>query len=97
MHAYRLLERKDWCQKAQARDVDGIPVDARDSDAVSFCMTGAVARAYKTDRGIRTRIYDALIQKLPIDPVAWNDRPDRTKEDVIETLKKIEISLDKPR
>ena len=40
----RLLEQ-GWCQGAAAHDDAGRSVDALDSDAVEFCLTGAIARA----------------------------------------------------
>ena len=44
---------KGWCQGAMARDGDGDRCTPHDGCAMSFCLTGGLARVVKGERNIR--------------------------------------------
>ena len=88
MKAWELIE-KGWCQLDYARDEYENPVDIDDSDAVKWCLVGALDRIYPdfTENTIMlTKVKNA------IDLIAmWNDDRSRTKEEVVNLLKRLDV------
>jgi hypothetical protein len=91
MKPSELLKKKGWCQGRSALDVDGNLVNPRSKKAVKFCIIGAVEACIRV--GIDSwEDYDGAFDKvrrvLRVWSLAeWNDKPGRTKEEVIKVLK----------
>ena len=98
MKAYELLSRPGaWTQHTLARDHDGDAVTVDSPHACAWCVAGAIMRCYPL---IKTpTLIDKLKQELLptwkestafiIGP--YNDDPNRTQEEVVELLKKLDI------
>lgn len=93
IEAANLLETKGWTQGAFARDANGISISDDEESAVCFCTIGALNRVscenvvcghntegHKAYEHLRNSIGRHRVTK-------WNDYDDRTKEDVINTLR----------
>lgn len=80
-----------WCQGAYARDDRGYSTIGDQSDAVSWCMSGALGavsgwQTFKAEQAIRPYLgNDNLVQ--------WNDRIRRTKAEVIAVFDQAIASL----
>ena len=92
----RLIAEVGWTQGASAKLACGVRVSPCAKEAACFCLDGAVSRATnygffrKSENRLRyTAAATALLcALLPPDLgrtsyVEWNDRPGRTKEDVL--------------
>ena len=93
MKAWEYLEKKGaWCHGAMARDKDDHPCYPGSKDAVTWCLLGAIFKAYPERR--RGVIYSKMYKFLGLhDSMStWNDDPKRTKRQVIALLKKVEGS-----
>ena len=97
MKAYELLsDPSRWTQKTMARNKHGDATSPLDLDACSFCLVGAIERCYGSiDEGIP--LEELIKQELKVQAPnfefigQWNDAPDRTHEEVVELLKKLDI------
>jgi hypothetical protein len=76
-----------WCQEASAKDINGKPVSANSSEAVSFCLIGAMDHIVEKETGsfnhFADRYYETMKPRIKkvmgIGSVAmWNDNPSRT-------------------
>lgn len=86
----RLSARGAWTQNGFARNKAGWKVEPENPDAVSFCAAGA---CYLSSCGIDTiELDDALhwlneaafsATKGRMDAIAYNDRPERTKSQML--------------
>lgn len=89
--ARKLLIEKGWTQAAYARDINGYRVSPRSTDAVCFCSIGAIQHVHGSwgvPERFLTRASEHAYWSVPV----WNDKPGRTKEDVIALFDKaIEI------
>lgn len=94
--ATELIER-GWCQDHAACDEHGASADWEAKNAASFCTLGAVARATRSLQfnvfkdGVYDRVVAALKARLPDgyrgSVPAWNDAPERTKQEVLDLLR----------
>jgi hypothetical protein len=96
MKAWQLLEEKDWCQYALAKDSQGFPVRSNSSQACCFCVIGLLAAVADTSlKDSFSSSYSCLeahIEKtFNLTVVRWNDHPERTKEEVLAVLKELDI------
>lgn len=96
------LIKKGWTQDAFARNILKTPINEKRSDAVEFCMVGAINRATfngrKKNYDYDTRIeifkaFEGCISVYPpgfpasrSDLIVFNDRAGRTKEEVLEAM-----------
>lgn len=89
MKAAEFLDQHEWCQGTYARDAEGNPRVAHSREAVRFCLIGALLRVYVGDSffQVRAQITEALQQHPP----NWNDAPERTKADVVNLLKELNL------
>ncbi len=84
--AINLIE-KGWCQGSSARNVQDRPTDVLSSTAIRFCALGAL---YRTGKSTCYPVLRRNLSSIVNDAVSnWNDTPGRTKEEVIEALKKL--------
>lgn len=91
----RELVAQGWCQGADARDADGTSVDAWDSAAESWSILGAIVAVLEREAAttgelpldqLAAALY-ALADVIETDSlVGWNDRPQRTAEDVVSAI-----------
>lgn len=90
--AARELLSKGWTQGAYARSATGI-VDCYSTEAISFCLWGAVRRVAGDNHASRSAALAAVAAQLP-EPylsgvngkpqlVAWHDQGDRTQADIL--------------
>ena len=96
-----------WCQGAMATTGDGTPVGYNEFEACNFCLMGAMSHirdisphdsyniAYEAVRYAIEEAYPGEAignNHLGLDPMAyWQDRSDRTKEQVIGVM---QIAMD---
>ena len=101
MKAYEVIEQNDWCQGASAMDASGKATHALSPKAVAFCAIGAMKKAYHVNRCqtiddvlIAQHNYrclrQCLVDDVGLDITAWNDTPGRTKDEVVDVLKRAE-------
>ena len=85
MKAWEIIQKHGWCQHSSAKDRHGDPVGWDDPRAASFCILGALAKAYNgsTMSPVEMKLRYVLNECV----VAWNDVPGREEEDVINVLK----------
>lgn len=88
-----LLEQPGaWTQGAFARDIDGHVVRSCDADAVCWCAFGAFGPV--SPNGLNSLYEEAgtflreAIGRRSI--TQWNDDPNQTQENVVETFRKAE-------
>ena len=82
--AWELIEQTGWCQKEEVKRKKGV--------VVGYCAAGAIFKVYGDDltifRGIINKVR-AVIGAVGL--AAWNDAPERTKAQVVATLKGVEV------
>ncbi len=80
----RGLVQAGWTQGAYARNAAGKCTIPSDSDAVSFCALGALAKLVSRESWLFTPARKALESALGTTAVSeWNDEPGRTREEVL--------------
>lgn len=89
MKAYELLEQKGWCQRVLAKDVSGFNVRPEDKRACTFCAVGALYHCYDSDDAFNITVDLNSIHRKGL--VSWNDTTGRTKQEVIDLLKKADV------
>ena len=73
---------RGWCRGADARDADGISVSRSDEKAVEWDARGALLDC---EPGCLVLLRDFLEPKWDRNILAWNDAPERSKAEVLET------------
>lgn len=88
--------RRGWTQKVHARTADGKQRMWDAPDAVSWCAYGAIrAEAIGEITANEARLALARRVNPDMDAVApWNDRPERTAEDVAATMDAVAAELE---
>ena len=76
MKAYELIEQCGWQQGAYGNSGDG------------FCIMGVLYEAYEFDIAVGYKC--RIKEKVGCMPEIWNDKPERTKAEVIAVLKQME-------
>lgn len=90
--AWKLLEQKEWIQGWSAKTEDGISVPADSPLAYKFCTIRAIARVYGCNIEKIGKIEKYVLETTGKYSVTkWNDHPSRTKEEVIKTLKELDL------
>lgn len=102
----RELVEQAWCRGADARDVEGVPVEPWDERAVSWSLLGAIVATLEKEaeeRGelpledLAVALY-ALAELVEADSLAaWNDEPERTQASVSAVLVQAEAACDRAR
>ena len=89
MKAYELLNDKSkWCQGQAAMTASGDSVGVHSAWAVRWSLMGALGRCYEfTCWGKK----EDIERRLGSDVDNWNDAEERTYEDVIGLLKRLDI------
>lgn len=89
-----LTSRGAWTQGAASRDATGEPDDDISllSNATCWCAWGAMLAVCGESRivcsGLPGRAFDFLQRHLKVDHIPdWNDRPSRTKAQVVSALR----------
>lgn len=98
--AWKVLER-GWCQGELAKTEEGEGCPYFYSEACSRCTMGALYFVYDltSESGFDTSALDLATARLlnHIGPlgfdsiVKWNDHPERTQEEVVKTLKELDL------
>ncbi len=92
MKAYELLEKPEsWCQGTLARKADGTCTYSYASDAVAWCLAGALYKVSSfadavddAEKKIQDEIGTLFLGK-------WNDDPSRKHEEVVALLRKLDL------
>jgi hypothetical protein len=95
LHEAGALVALGWCQNAEARSMQGAPVDVFARNAAEWSLLGALQTASLRDSStslddLRTAV--TAIAELIDNPSLsdWNDQPDRTQDDVRSLLERAE-------
>lgn len=100
MKAHELLAKPEhWTKGHMAVDALGNEVSARSTEAVCFCLLGALVRCYNdgtvegTSRYVRVRseLRERVKQLGLSGIIGWNDDDVRTHEEVLAVLKELDI------
>lgn len=91
MTACEFLKTHEWTQRSYAKDKDGNKTNIADKEAVSFCVLGVLHRVYNDifEHSLKKEMLRRAIPNIRI--AAWNDDPERTKQEVINMLCKLGI------
>lgn len=89
------LVERGWCQRHYALDAAGQPVNERGSEAVRWCLYGALHAVMPDLSGpswsLTARVCDELRAELALpaskDLGNWNDHVDRTQAEVVAALR----------
>lgn len=84
-----------WCQGSIAQDEDGEAVDALSSDARRWSTLGALLASWgggpvEDLRAAVAAVHDS-VEQAPLE--VWNDRPGRTRNDVVAAFERAITSL----
>jgi hypothetical protein len=96
MKVYELLNKPEkWTKGANARASNGVFIPEYSTNAVWWCVSGAIRVCYQESHERRTKIniltsYLENINKNTFIP-EWNDDEETTYEEVVATLKKLDI------
>lgn len=92
-----------WTQGEMAEDRAGRPVGSTSHEACRWCLLGALrAAGAPADDSIFSALHRALRRRcakespsggVALSLVAWNDAPERTRDDVISLLKEVAEDL----
>lgn len=80
---------RGWCQHYVAVNAAGQEVTLGSTQAVSWCLVGAVSMEVRAGNRIPYSEFCEVVEFLRSqvgDPVAWNNAPERTQEDVLHFL-----------
>lgn len=83
-----LIETKGWCQKASARDARGIITPFLGPRTASFSMSGALCSLMNPVLEPWRKASEILRSVVGCAIGLWNDKHDRTKEEVLEAFDK---------
>ncbi len=87
---------KGWTQGSFAIDINGALVSVRSTNAVCWCLTGAIEASYRHLNYNEIIIYSITeeIKKITgAKTVIWNDTKGRTQEEVVKLMKQVESNL----
>lgn len=97
--ARNIIRTKGWTQGFSARNADRRYTDPRSTEAVCFCILGAIDRANnELQLCSGSKAADVIRDVTPTGLIAeWNDHPNRTKSQVLaifgEAIAKVEARL----
>lgn len=78
-----------WCKGFAAINESGQPCNADDQHAFSFCLLGAVCRAYPPEiRHVARQKIFAILERTQHNIADFNDDPETTFEMVLEVVRK---------
>lgn len=86
--ARKLLE-KGWTKNAYARNANGVSVEEDNPNACSFCVRGALNRAYAS---LETHLLVGRVVKARTGGLwlhLWNDAPGRTQGEVLAMIDEV--------
>lgn len=85
------VSEANWCQRALAMDSDGNKYNWPYSRYIcKWCLTGMVLYCYNGDYSLTNIIMNKIEDKVGHIPT-WNDRPERTWEDVRALAEELDI------
>lgn len=86
-----LISEDAWTTQHLARDVNGESTFSNDSDAVCWCLVGAICKCYGTNECKRVKIVIKVENYLNMPIHQWNDKSERTFDDVKNLIMKLNI------
>lgn len=91
----RVIER-GWCQGALARDADGDKTEFNGPYACCWCLVGASCMVGPPSEPGRMPFTYKLLEVIDGDSrSSWNDKPDRTKAEVLAAIDETIARLEK--
>lgn len=104
METSRLLQTNSWNKFSMARDANGDRCGPESSDAICYCLSGALVKTWRTLDRSREEFYfkyfenkfsEVLAEKYnyPYTYTLWNDRVATRKEDVLELIHSVIVSI----
>lgn len=93
------LERHEWCQQSNWRSEMGHEIEEERDQVEMACLMGSLMIVENDQRGADSTgiaanaVWRHLGLPLDMDIIAWNDSTRRTKEHVVEALRKTAYSL----
>ncbi|WP_026605549.1 DUF6197 family protein [Methylocapsa acidiphila] len=102
--ASRLLQTKGWSRFAMARSAGGDAVGLNSADACSYCLSGAVVKAWRTIDPKNEDIYFPLFEKKFSATLRdaygyegsvsrWNDEVAVSRDDVVTLINSVTASI----
>jgi hypothetical protein len=86
-----LNDESCWCQKAFAMLPDGlVALPEEITRAAKWCIVGAAIVCYP-DTDTQEKVIDTMERYTGYDVTAWNDRPERTFQDIQDMLETLDI------
>lgn len=83
--AAEIVER-GHCKGTNARDANGAKIGIYDTNAVAWCIVGALCKAGGAE-AITLGVWSRVCARTGGDPIHWNDHPSRTAEEVALALR----------
>lgn len=84
------IKKSTWTQHAPARKKNGNVVNSTSSEAIGWCLFGAINKCYDDKPDMYTEVREKLEQSIK-NIVRWNDAPDRTFAEVKALVRKLDI------
>ena len=85
--AAALIERREWCQGADAMDAYGSPVPTRDDGAVAWCAVGALGAVNHMFCELAAERLAEYLGVGVSSLLRWNDNEGQTKDAVVATMR----------
>lgn len=97
LEAIKKIEQ-GWCQGAKARDLEGEPIRPQGHAACSWSIIGAldarIMAPFSRDATRASNVLYSLTKEVdPVSLSAWNDAPERTKEEVIALPQRVRMNV----
>jgi len=86
-----LISEDNWTRHVLARNLENEPTFSNDSDAVCWCLVGAIAKCYGSNEPKRIKVINKVERSVKIGIAKWNGNRDRTFEDVKNLVLKLNI------
>ncbi|VTZ28587.1 conserved hypothetical protein [Methylocella tundrae] len=102
--ASRLLQMKGWSRIAMARSASGQAVSLNSADASSYCLSGALVKAWRTIDPKNEDLYFPLFEKKLSAALRdaygyeggvsrWNDEVAASRDDVVTLINSVIVSI----
>lgn len=84
---------RGFCKNQVARNKDGRPVQEDSPNAVMWCQLGAIVKSLVNSS--LWQPYQNALREIIMndDPITWNNKPERTQEQVVSAMRQTEDNL----
>lgn len=85
-----LTDKNKWIKHNDAVDIKGRVVASKSSEAIRWCLFGAIQKCYPNKKGIK--IMNMLYSEIKCDSIKlWNDKPSTTFRKVKTLVEKLDV------